>query len=453
MNNLVWSLVVLAGCGVALSQTLADVESAAPALSPTTSAPAQDGGSAVPAEPDAYPSPPARFLDFINNDRLTGDWGGVRTMLEAKGITLNLHLTSIYQHNAHGGIRTRNGHNITGKVDTELSLDTAAMGLWKGGTFYVFAESAWNDAIDDRVGGLASVNGVAIGDESIRVRALWYEQKCLDDKLRFRVGKLDMASDIDTNAFANWEVEQFLNTSLINASNLPLPDYGLGVLLGVEPVDWMYVTVAAADAQANANETGLKTTFYDEDYFFGALELGLTPAWQTARGTLPGNYRFLLWYDPQPKEVFFNDLGGRLRALPNKRDDLGFVFNMDQMLYKEVPNNEGDTQGLGVFARYAYADDESNLIEHFWSVGAQYQGLIPTRDNDVLGFGFAQSILSGKLRQLEGGDRESVYECYYRVQALPWMHVSPDVQYIVNPGGEKAARDALVVGVRVVMAF
>ena len=110
-------------------------------------------------QPAGESRPPARFLDLLNNDRVTGDWGGLRPKFESGGITLNLTLTSLYQQNAHGGVRTHHGHDITGKADTELTLDSTAMGLWKSGTLYAFSESAGNDAIDDRVGGLSSVNG------------------------------------------------------------------------------------------------------------------------------------------------------------------------------------------------------------------------------------------------------------------------------------------------------
>ncbi len=123
------------------------------------------------------------------------------------------------------------------------------------------------------------------------------------------------------------------------------------------------------------------------------------------------------------------------------------------MLYKEHPRDDVDDQGLGMFFRYGYANDQANEIEHFWSVGAQYLGLIPTRDEDVLGFGFAQGILSRKLRNLEGGDRESVYELYYAAQVLPWLAVTPDFQYIVNPGADKDGREAFVAGVRIQMSF
>ena len=110
-------------------------------------------------------------------------------------------------------------------------------------------------------------------------------------------------------------------------------------------------------------------------------------------------------------------------------------------------------QGLGTFFRYGLAHEEANEIEHFWSIGAQYQGLVPTRDDDVLGVGFAQGIISDRLHGLVDGDRESAYELYYNVQLLPWLSITPDFQYIVNPGGTDDGRDAFVAGVRVQMSF
>jgi len=393
------------------------------------------------------------FFDVLHNERLTGDWWGGRTWLEERGIEFGLSLTTIYQHNTRGGIQTRNGHRITGSADYELTLDFERLNLWKGGVVYLLAESSWNDGIGgDRVGNLFGVNGDAAGDEEIVVSELWYEQTFWNGRARFRLGKIDVTTDVDTNAYANDETSQFLSPVLINTGNIPAPDLGLGAQFIVQPLDWMYVGLIAADAQAVGSQTGFNTAFHDEDYFFAGMEVGFLPVWQTGRGALPGGYRFGLWYDPQPKAVFFNDLGGRRRTVPMKRDDVGFFFNMDQMLWKEKPGDAADSQGLGMFCRYGFAHEDANPIEHFWSVGAQYQGLIPTRDADVLGFGFAQGILSDRLRELQGGDRESVYELYYNAAVLPWLTISPDFQYIVNPGADDG-RNSFVAGVRLQMSF
>lgn len=436
------ALTLAVGSGPASAQSSQEAPSTVPATQPVAEA-----ESPVPAD-ELEP-----FLDVLHNRRLTGDWGGVRRDLEDAGIEFSLQLTSLYQHNVHGGLQTHSGHRIVGRADTELTLDLDAMDVLPGATMYVFAQSGWNDGInDDRVGSLLGVEALSMGDEEIRVVELWYEQRFLDDKLRIKLGKMDVAVDLDANAYANWEVAQFLNAALVNTGNIPLPDYALGAVLSVEPLDWLYATLVAADAQADGRETGLRTALHGEDYFFGALEIGFLPVWETRWGNLPGGYRFILWYDPQPKEKFFNDLGGRRRTIPMKRDDTGFAFNMDQMIFKEVPDDDGDSQGLGVFFRYGYAHQDVNEIEHFWSIGGQYQGLIPTRDNDVLGFGFAQGIISDAMHTHVGGDRESVYELYYNAEALPWLHVSPDFQYVVNPGADHG-RDAFVAGVRVQMTF
>jgi porin len=101
---------------------------------------------------------------------------------------------------------------------------------------------------------------------------------------------------------------------------------------------------------------------------------------------------------------------------------------------------------LGVFARYGYAHDDVNEIQCFWSVGGQYQGLIPNRDDDVLGFGVAQ----GRLVEDAGftRDHETAMELYYNAAITPWLNVSPSLQYIFNPGGDSSVDDAVVIGVR-----
>ena len=46
-------------------------------------------------------------------------------------------------------------------------------------------------------------------------------------------------------------------------------------------------------------------------------------------------------------------------------------------------------------------------------------------------------------------DNETVFETYYNIAVSPWLHISPDIQYIASPGGDKTVDDAIVIGVRV----
>jgi porin len=427
------AVIVLAACTCVLAEE--------PAKGPATQ-PAEQ------IEPEAETEADGLF----ERSHLTGEWGGGRVWLQEHGIDLSLSVTNIYQHNVHGGLRTRDGHRVTGSSDLELTLDLERMDVWDGALVYMLAESGWNESIsEDRVGDLLGVNDDGLGDEPMIVSELWLEQKLWDSSVFFRLGKLDLTVSFENNAYADDETAQFLNSALVNMPTVPFPEYGLGAQLFVQPVDWWYLGMAVADAQAVPTETGFNTTFHDEDYFFGVLETGFEPVWESAHGDLPGTYRFGVWYDPQPKEMYFNDLNGQRKTVPMKRDDVGFYISTDQFIYKEVPDDAEDTQGLGVFFNYGFAHAEANELEHFWSAGAQYVGLIPTRDADILGFGFAQGILSDELRQLEGGDRESLFELYYNIEIFPWLYVSPDFQYIMNPGATEAGKDAFVAGVRVQM--
>jgi porin len=198
-----------------------------------------------------------------------------------------------------------------------------------------------------------------------------------------------------------------------------------------------------ADAQADSRETGFRTTFHNEDYFLYTLETGISPQLNSTNGQLQGTYRIGLWYDPQDKERFSNG--------ETRRDDTGFYVNFDQMLCRES-NDADDTQGLGVFGRYGWADSKVNEITNFFSLGLQYQGLFNDRDDDVLALGFAQGVFSNASSDFSD-DYESVWELYYNAQLTPWLNISPSIQYITNPGGDSTTDDAVVFGARAQMTF
>ena len=133
-------------------------------------------------------------------------------------------------------------------------------------------------------------------------------------------------------------------------------------------------------------------------------------------------------------------------------DDVGFYTSVDQLVWKENADPK-DKQGLGLFARYGFRHQDINKISQFWSVGAQYQGLIPTRNKDVLAFGVGDALESHTYRHAMNplADRETVYEMYYAIAVTPWLTVFPDIQVIVNPGGNTSASDAFIGGIKVKM--
>ncbi len=382
---------------------------------------------------------------------------GLGQSLADYGVVAELGLTSIYQQNAHGGISThrRAGRN-SGSYDLELSADLQRLLGIKGATLFMHAEGRWSKSggIDEpSVGSAFGVNADAGLRRAADITELWYEQSMLDGTFLLRLGKMDLTGGFecsgcpvafDTSAFANDETRQFLNGALVNNPTIPFPDYALGAAGYYNPIEWWYLSAGAVDAQNDARETGFSTAFHEEDYFFYIFETGVTPTLSSAHGPLQGAYRVGLWNDPQPK--------GHSDSTRDYRDDIGFYLSGDQMLTKENAELE-DSQGLGTFFRYGYADGKRNDITHFWSAGFQYLGLLDGRDEDVLGAGFAQGVFSNAASTSYTEDYESVLELYYGVQVTPYVNISPSVQYVANPGGDETTRDAVVLAVRAQMIF
>ena len=393
---------------------------------------------------------------LLQRDTLTDNWFGLGREIEARGITLGLSLTQIYQTNVRGAAATgRHSGRYTGSWDLELDVEPGKLlklPALAGGKVYLLAEGSWSGGIgDSSVGSIFGVNDDAGGDRSIDVTELWYEHELVGGKVRFRIGKIDLTggfecrgcpASFDCNAFANDETTRFLNSALVNNPAIPFPDNGLGVMLHVEPVEWLYFTAGVADANADARETGFNTVFSGADRFLSIYETGVTPRLPSPNGLLQGAYRIGFWLDSGPVD--------RMDAEGAERDNMGLYLSMDQMFFKETADAD-DSQGLGAFFRCGFANSDLNEIKALYSAGVQYQGLVPGRDDDVLAVGFATGRLSAQSEHTH--DNETVIETYYSIQLAPWLHLSPSLQVVFNPGGERDVRDAVVLGFRCQMSF
>jgi len=390
------------------------------------------------------------LVNFSQADQetLTNGFSGLNNRLADSGIEIGFGTTNIYQANVKGGVSTHNRKGRhTGSYDLELVADLQKLLGFETGTILVHLEGGRTDeeGIDPlSVGSVFGVNADAIGNDNILVKQLYYEGPVVSDNITIMIGKIDFTGVFDCSAYADDECTQFLNAAFVDNPTIPFPQYSLGVALTWNVTDSWYIMGGVADAQADGRETGFRTAFHKEDYFFYALETGVTSELNSVNGPMPGTYRVGLWNDPQPKAY--------TGSSKNYRDDIGIYTSCEQMLYKETGDPE-DSQGLGAFFRYGYAPSKRNDITNFFSVGFQYQGLLSGRDDDVLGVGFAQGFFADTAASAYPEDYESALEVYYNAQVTPWLNISPSLQYVANPGGVKAVSDAVVLGVRAQMSF
>ncbi len=374
--------------------------------------------------------------------------------LEQYGMEFAFSMTHVYMNNAKGGTSThRRAGRYSGLYDLELTTDLEKLLGLQDASFYILAEGSWSKSGGQDATSIGSTFGA--GDMGPRrgmdILEAWYEQGFLGGDLRIRAGKIDLTGGFeckgcpvafDGNLYANDNTSQFLNNALNNNPTIPFPAQGLGFVAYYNPSDLWYAAFGMADAQADSRETGFNTAFHDEDYFVYLVETGLTPEIDLGNGPLQGAYRIGAWLDGQPKAKYSNST--------NDHQDVGIYVSADQVVCKENSNPD-DTQGIGVFARYGYANSDLNAVTNFWSVGAQYQGLFDGRDDDILGVGFGYGEFSNRDTALLD-DNEAVTEVYYNAVVTDWLSISPSLQYLKHPGGAETS-DAVVLAVRAQMSF
>lgn len=182
------------------------------------------------------------------------------------------------------------------------------------------------------------------------------------------------------------------------------------------------------DGLANGGGWG----FSDNDliYVFGELETKYT----LCNGKLPGAIDIGAGYSN----------GATVDGI-DLTSGYGYYFQLEQVMYRENPHLEDDSQGLGFFASWfpKVANDQFPVggIKNNYVVGVVYQGLLSNRNDDVVGLGVADAGLFQS-----GTNRETVVELFYRAQLTPSINIQPDIQYIASPSGIHP--DSLAVGVR-----
>jgi len=363
--------------------------------------------------------------------------------------------------NARGGLSTDEAIDYLGLTDLRLTLDTAKLGLWRGGTLTVDFQNlaGKGQGLTNRyLGGLQRISSIE-APQFTQVSWYFYEQKLFAGKLRIKLGKMDANKDF---AYVKNGLD-FVNSSAGYPPNIPLPAYpddALGIVARFEPTDEFYAAAGVYDARGSGRQWGFSTALHSPQDSFSIAEIGVKPTWRIGDSRLPGRYAVGGWYDSRSFSVFpasapappnTQPSGTQPAQGPMHRGNSGVYVMIDQQLYNENPGVKGDSQGLGMFLQYSWAPYEYNLIESQYGAGLVYTGLIPTRDQDVAGLMMSLVSLSPRVQKVQHRYSETVIEWFYGWHLTPAAVIKPDLQYVVTPGG--AGRDAVVFTLRFDLSF
>lgn len=371
--------------------------------------------------------PQAPYSDWFTWDRATGDWGGARTRLEDFGLEWALNYTGNLLSNPVGGMRqdTAYASSLYGSLTFDLEKIYDVHGL----SFFVAgAVEQGRDLSADAIGNVFTVSEI-FGGDAARLAQVYFEQSLYEDRLRFAVGRLSAGDDfavVDSFAYyVNGAVNDNPSGIWINfPSFASTPDAQWGARVSVSPTDNVYFSAAAYNADPSVQDDdrhGLDFRFDPEDGVLYLAELGISTNQDSSSSDLPGRYILGTIYDTSTYYFL---------ASPNrvKSGNLGFYGIAEQMVYRE-----DGKKGLTLWASVTVVPDQDiNLVPLGLFGGAYYQGLFPGRDNDVT----AMAVYYGALSdELPGKSAETVLELNHRFQVSPSTYITPDFQYIFNPGG------------------
>lgn len=402
---------------------------------------------AVAGEPEAAAHP-----GLLARERLSGDWWGLRSDLEARGLTIDAAYVAEFSTVAAGGINARGSFRNALSVDLTLDLDAAFE--VSGGT--VFAQFL---SVDADTGGSADSGDIQVysnleHDRSLDViYELWYEQRLLNDRLRVKAGKIDANSE-----FARVDAaDRFAHSSAGFSPTIfvfpSYPDPATAVALFATPFDdqtssltlgyGLFDGAAGADGVATGRR-GPSTFFSDDlsdDYFHIAqAELIL----RRKAGAAAPAARFTLgaWHH----DGTFDRFGGGTDT------GVSGLFATAEWHAFDPDRDRPIGRGLHLFCQYGHADASVSAIARHIGVGAVWRGPFPDRADDSVGLYASLAVLSDK--PAAGFDRDELaLDAYYCVHLTPAVFVQPEIQYIVNPSGDPAVENALVLGLRVGLAF
>lgn len=384
---------------------------------------------------------------WFKQDTATGDWGGVRTDIENFGVTPELNYTTDLMTNPVGGMNQSGAYAgaFTGSLTFDFGKIAGIQGL---SLFAAGSLQQGRDLTGDDVGNVFAVAQIFNGDVA-RLNQLYLQQSLWNDALNIAVGRLAAGDDFAAADSYGYYVSGAVNGNptpiLVNTPSFTTsPFTQWGARATVKPTQSIYVSAGVYNADPSVQEdekNGVDFKFNPDDGVLVVGEVGYDLNQEKNAKGLPGTYAAGFVYDSSDYAKFDNPDS-------NKSGNYSFYAFAEQQVYAE--NSSGDGQGLSVWGTATFAPDEDiNTLPYGLFGGGYYQGLIPTRDNDVTAMALYWGLFSDDL---PGQSYELVLEATHRFQLAPWLYFQPDFQYIFNPNGG-GIDDAAVFGVEISVDF
>jgi len=236
-----------------------------------------------------------------------------------------------------------------------------------------------------KVGSLSSTSA-SYRDEDIYLAQFWIQQDV--NNFIFRAGKIDPSSFIDSHQFKS-SSRFFFNATFSSSPYNSFPALGLGIATKYAQPRY-YISAEATDANAVAG--GINKDVFTKNEIYSALEVGLTPK----DGS---KYHVTAWH---------RDLSH------SKPESKGLILSAVRAI-------NTDTH---LIIRAAYSDHAT--AKQYGSLGIGKLSLF--QEHDISGLAIGTLVPSD-----ENERTQTTLESFYRIDPLPGVQISADLQFIYHP--------------------
>lgn len=384
-----------------------------------------------------------------NAETLSGDWGGARSSLYDKGITVELTHKSDMLANTSGGVAR--GAVVLMNSEAAVNMDLGKLAGWDATTVFIqYHVQHGNKSINNYAGSFAGVDNIETGTSTGQFYQAWLQKNSADDSLSVLAGLYAIDSEFYVTETSGLFLQPpyGMSAEMAQTGQNGPPVFPLGALaVRVKYASSGYYVQGALTDGVPGNPNNPQGTHIRLDKGDGSLavvELGFNTSEEgkSFNKTAVGLWR----YSARAADLVTGD----------PRRDEGFYVLAERTLRAE---QDDSAQGLSGFVRFGTVNKDVYQADWSGSLGLLYQGLFDGRDDDTAGIAVTTSHASSKHRdsQLVLGNTtdssETVVEITYRAQLQPWLSVQPMVQRIFNPNMDAALRDAWVAGMRLEVAF
>ncbi len=331
---------------------------------------------------------------------------------------------------------------------TDFGLDFDLEKRWgvPGLSARISGSSASGNDLTADVGATIPVNAVFSGD-STRFFEMYFEMASYDERLNLRIGRMAVGWEygLDYDFFTQYLSAAYrlnifgLDINTPNFSVIPFSNWGAR-LRWTPTENWKFQASFMNGFPrdfADDDLHGLQWDFRpDKGSFFiteATYQWSATPK-QRCCGPLPGRITMGTYFDTGK----FDFIDGSNQT----SSGLGSVYGIVQQKLWEPQH--GSDRGLQVWSAATHAWKEE-LVTFPWYLngGLVWFGPLDARPNDRLALGFANAWFSDDL---PAQSTETVLSTTYTYHVNDVLEVSPDMQYILRPGGTGDVDDAFLLG-------